>query len=422
MKRLIASALVGCLTVSVRAEVTTVLSVPPKTVAANSETEVALVFLNSGDKPASANAPANLTATLVSGNRRETVTLVSRDGGGPKRAIAPGAFVRVPYGLTLPRDLTGQVVVEVSSAGAATVMNVGGTGTGTGTAAAVAPPGATVAAPGATVAAPGNVPNTATGDPLGESAPAQRSGFVEYFARHFSGHEPTYFLIGPEAPNAKFQFSFKYQVFNEDGPFASAFKPLTGLHLAYSQTSFWDLESASKPFFDNSYRPEALVAYDSILPREWKIPGVARVGLQAGVQHESNGRDGLESRSLNIAYVRPIFVVGDEQDLFLTIAPRAFTYIGDLGDNPDIEDYRGYGDLRLVTGWANGLQLATIGRLGDDWDKGSLQFDLSYPLRRILDDNLDVYLHAQVFTGFGESLRDYDESDNTFRIGISLVR
>jgi hypothetical protein len=73
-------------------------------------------------------------------------------------------------------------------------------------------------------------------------------------------------------------------------------------------------------------------------------------------------------------------------------------------------------------GQRGGLQLAAIGRIGDDWDKGSLQLDLSYPLRPLLRNNIDVFLHAQFFTGYGESLLDYNESDTTFRVGLAVVR
>ena len=99
-----------------------------------------------------------------------------------------------------------------------------------------------------------------------------------------------------------------------------------------------------------------------------------------------------------------------------------FGYLSNLDDNPDIADYRGYGDLRIVTGWRGGFQLAAVGRMGNDWDKGALELDLSYPLRNITGGNLDLYLYGQFFTGYGESLLRYDDSDTTFRLGVALVR
>lgn len=259
-------------------------------------------------------------------------------------------------------------------------------------------------------------------EPTTSASEVSRATFVEYFAQHFSGHEPIYFIGGWEVPNVKFQISFKYRLLNPEGSWTKALPFLGGMHVAYSQTSFWDLEGNSKPFFDSSYRPEFLFSYDNILSKNMHIPGVARLGLQTGLQHESNGKSGTDSRSLNIAYVRPVFVMGKDDGLFLTVAPRVFTYIGDLDDNPDIKDFRGHVDMRVVAGWAAGFQAALIGRIGDDWDKGSLQLDLTYPLRAGLHGNMDIYFLAQFFTGYGESLLHYNDADNSFRLGFAIVR
>jgi outer membrane phospholipase A len=131
---------------------------------------------------------------------------------------------------------------------------------------------------------------------------------------------------------------------------------------------------------------------------------------------------------MNFVYVRPTLAFGAaddtarEGDVYFTVGPRVHAYLGDLGDNPDVEEFRGYGDLQLVLGQNGGLQLAATGRIGSHADKGSLQLDLSYPLRPILHNNVDIFLHAQFFTGYGESLLLYNDSDTTFRLGLSLIR
>ena len=108
---------------------------------------------------------------------------------------------------------------------------------------------------------------------------------------------------------------------------------------------------------------------------------------------------------------------------FATLAPKLQAYVIGFDDaNADITDYRGFGELSLIFGKRNGLQLRTTARIGDDWDKGSLQLDLSYPIGPLVGNNLDLYLHAQYFNGFGESLLQYDESTSIFRVGLSIVR
>lgn len=242
---------------------------------------------------------------------------------------------------------------------------------------------------------------------------------AEFFG-HFSGHEPIYFLIGPDAPNAKFQFSFKYAVLNPDAPIVQSVPALAGINFAYTQTSFWDTSDESAPFFDSSYKPEALWS-DEYMP-SLSRRGVYGLGLQFGVQHESNGESGLDSRSLNVVFIRPIVTLGDVRAFHVTVAPRLVAYIGGQGDNPDIEDYRGYGDVRVTAGWREGLELSALARVGDDWNRGSIQVDLTYPLNKLLFRNLDLYLDVQGFYGYGESLRVYNERDATLRVGVAVVR
>ena len=261
---------------------------------------------------------------------------------------------------------------------------------------------------------------------MGEAADVPRGGLdaadpalAQFFA-HFSGHEPIYFVAGPEAPNVKFQFSFKYAVLNPDAPLVQTFPALAGVNIAYTQLSLWDTSEASAPFFDSNYRPELLWSDEHIPSLSRR--GTYGLGLQFGVLHESNGREGLESRSLNVAYVRPIFTFGDVRDFHVTVAPRFQVYIGGQGDNEDIEDYRGYGDLRVTAGWRQGLAVSTLARIGDDWDRGSVQVDVTYPLNKILGGNFDLYLDVQGFYGYGETLLNYNERDAVLRVGVAVVR
>ncbi|HWH70387.1 MAG TPA: phospholipase A, partial [Candidatus Sulfotelmatobacter sp.] len=241
-----------------------------------------------------------------------------------------------------------------------------------------------------------------------------------FFKEHISGYEPFYFIAGTESPNAKFQISFKYQLLNNEGPVARHWTALKGFHVAYTQTSLWDWNQASAPFLDSSYKPELLYLWERVVggqPTNW-----FRLDLQTGLQHESNGKGGEDSRSLNIAYLRPTLTFGRDDGLQFTFQPRAWVYVGDLSDNPDLPRYRGYADVRAILGWKRGLQLSGLGRLGEDADRGSLQLDLTYPLMTILSGSFSVYLHAQYFTGYGESLLLYNERSSAFRVGFSLYR
>lgn len=243
---------------------------------------------------------------------------------------------------------------------------------------------------------------------------------TRFFQTHFFPHEPFYFIAGIESPNAKFQISFKYQLFTGVGWLAEHLHPLTNFYLGYSQTSLWDWNSPSAPFFDSSYRPELLYWMPQVDKGQWA--DWFRLDLQGGVQHESNGRDKESSRSLNIAYLKPRVVFGKPDGFQLSLAPRAWIYVSEIEDNPDIKDYRGYFDLRAVIGWQKHAQLAATGRIGDDFDHGSLQLDLTYPLWKVPLVRSSLFFHVQYFIGYGESLLLYDKRGSSIRAGFALFR
>jgi outer membrane phospholipase A len=238
-------------------------------------------------------------------------------------------------------------------------------------------------------------------------------------AGRFSTHEPIYFIYGRDAPGAKFQFSFKYRLLSDSGVLGAGVPALRGLHLAYTQRSLWDIQAKSSPFFDTSYMPELIGEWQTA---RFLNPGSMQwLGHQLSLQHESNGRTGSTSRSVNVVYYRPGVIVGDVNGWNLILSPKFYAYVGDLSDNPDISKYRGYGEFRATFGKIERFSLSFLGRLGEHGDKGSMQFDLTLPLRSRLID-FASYFMVQYFDGYGESLLLYNQHSSTVRAGFSLVR
>jgi phospholipase A1 len=192
------------------------------------------------------------------------------------------------------------------------------------------------------------------------------------------------------------------------------------LRFGYTQTSLWDIAGTSQPFTDSSYKPELFVSRDSL--EDVHIPGVRQFGLQSGFSHESNGRSGDESRAINTFFVQPVFFLGEEKGFTWRVMPRINAYLGTQTGNTDISDYRGFVDLRVIAGWTDGFEMAALGRIGKDFDKGSLQLDATYPLRALGQGTFDLYLQGQYFIGYGESLVTYNESTQALRFGIGLSR
>jgi outer membrane phospholipase A len=230
-----------------------------------------------------------------------------------------------------------------------------------------------------------------------------------------SENDPVYFVIGPrDGWNARFQISFKYRLFDQSSGFGAERPWLSGLYFGYTQNSHWDLESASKPFRDNNYRPSLFWKWERTDERTWID------GARVGVEHESNGNQGERSRSINIAFVRPEWRWERSGGGSFEFTPKAYYYLN-KDENPDIQRYRGYVDWRLR--YDSGAQWITTSvlRVGN-WGKGSLLIDASRRTRDMKVGPLSGYLHLQFFDGYGEDIVDYNVRRKTqFRVGLAIV-
>jgi len=239
------------------------------------------------------------------------------------------------------------------------------------------------------------------------------------YLENISAYRPMYFLVGTDPEESKFQISLKYRFFSPGTKLGQKYPWSRRFYLAYTQTSFWDLGSASQPFKDTSYKPELFFVSPAIYRG---APHASRLFIQTGFQHESNGRGEEASRSTNYGYIRPIFIFyHEETQLGFQISPRLQAYVGnDDTTNPDLDRYRGYFDMEIKAGHADGLVLGSRLRLAAEGE--SLYLDLTYPLHRLLPVDLDVYLQAQYVNALAESLLDYRDRTRAARLGISIVR
>jgi len=278
--------------------------------------------------------------------------------------------------------------------------------------------------PGSTMEAETSPPVTMESDmkeDLSPRYPNFDSMFTLYqpYLDHVSAYQPMYFLVGADPEKSKFQFSFKYQLVKTDSPLAERFRIMEGFHLAYTQTSYWDLKSSSLPFKDTGYKPELFHISPNI--NSGLSSGIG-LFLQTGFKHESNGRGRDDSRNTNFLYANPIFVFYNEKTTFgFMISPKAWVYVANNEDtNGDLPDYRGYFDLELKCGLADSLVVGT--NLGWAKEGGSLQIDATYPMNLISAGISGLYLHVQYVNTLAESLLHYDKRTQAIRIGVSIVR
>lgn len=363
--------------------------------------EVTLFVPNdSVDQELTVDLPARLTLRTRGVAAAPDIVLKPAESQKMHATIKPGAFLRARYSGLLPAALAGNLVLEP--------VDFEGPSLGI----TASESGRVRSAQSEPASSPGIASDQAASVAVG---PSDRD--AARFVTAFSPYEPNYFSAGSNGPtNAKFQVSLKFRLFNPDTqtPF------LEKLYIAYSQTSIWAIGSSSAPFYDSSYRPSFFFLDEDV--SQWPFRTWSRLGFQAGLEHESNGKDGVASRSINIAYVRPTFTLPFADHYFVSVSPKIYGYL-EKADNPDIPTYRGYSDVLVKVGETEGIQLATTMRKGTGADPYSVELDLSIPLSTPRLGNLGGYLHLQYFDGYGESLLDYNRKVRSqFRIGLMITR
>jgi outer membrane phospholipase A len=383
-------------TVAFAGTIETVLMTPTGTPQAGQNMVFSVFFNNTGDNETLVNLPIRVHCVLKSSDQRvETVASLLQPASVESFRICGKCFEKVRYSLTLPQTLNGPVSMKISDLdGAAMMFRVD----------------AELPQPEAVESVTSDSQEFETLDSLFE--------LYQPYLKNLAAYEPMYFLIGTDPEDSKFQVSFKYRFFNDKGTLAQKYPWVKGLHFGYTQTSFWDLKSASEPFEDTSYKPEFFFLSSKIKTRfPWLRPF-----LQTGFQHESNGRGGEDSRSTNYIYVKPIFINYQEKNrLGIMVAPKVWAYVNnDDQTNSDLKDYRGYFDLEVKLGNADSFVLGSHFR----WAKegGSMALDLTYPLHRFFNGNIGLYFQVEYVNALAESLLNYKERTEAVRLGFAIVR
>jgi phospholipase A1 len=194
-----------------------------------------------------------------------------------------------------------------------------------------------------------------------------------------------------------FQLSFKLKLIE------NAFASPVDVWAAYTQQSFWQAytSGASSPFRESNYQPEIM----AVVPVDLSTLGVTSAFGGLGLVHQSNGQTPALSRSWNRFYVQLGAAKGD-----FSVIARAWARIGDIDDNPDISTYMGYGDVTGTYRW-RGHEFSALVRQNFATRRGAVQASWAFPVIA----NLKGYV--QVFSGYGQSLIDYNASQTTIGLG-----
>ena len=217
-----------------------------------------------------------------------------------------------------------------------------------------------------------------------------------------------------ERDELKFQLSFKARLWeSEDRRYAT--------WLGYTQQSNWQAFNGaqSRPFRESNYQPELMfvVKPDVDLGSGWRWQLV-----NLGLVHQSNGNADPASRSWNRVYAQFGVEAPDVADGRLALFVRPWMRLHEPAskdDNPDITDYLGYGDAVLA--WQRGDQELTLTARGNPrTGKGALQLEWWSRAVGPLHALGPFRFYVQLFTGYGESLIDYNFRQTVVGAGFAL--
>lgn len=199
----------------------------------------------------------------------------------------------------------------------------------------------------------------------------------------------------------KFQFSFQLPIWE------NLLDNNLDIYIAYTQLSFFQAYNYeySRPFRETVYEPELGFRWQPDL----NILGWNLESVHLAYNHQSNGK----SKPLSRSWDRLIGQFRMNKDSY-SLGMRVWNRIDSVpidDDNPDIDDYLGYGELYL--GYDVGRNRLAL-MLRNPFDKEAIQLDWTY----LFSEKVGFYV--QYFNGYGESLLDYNHRVNRIGIGFML--
>ena len=189
----------------------------------------------------------------------------------------------------------------------------------------------------------------------------------------------------------------------------------------YSQQSYWQLftPQISRPFRTTDHEPEVMYVYPTTaqlpLGWKWRYSGV-------GLVHQSNGQSLPLSRSWNRTYLMTGMELGNQWSVNARIWKR-IPEKAESDDNPGISDYVGRGELSAFWNLNRDHTLGvTLRHSLSSTSRGSVRLEWMQSLGAGLGGGKsNLRLHTQLFSGYGDSLVDYNRKRTVFTLGLSLV-
>ncbi|MCM1521849.1 MAG: phospholipase A [Muribaculaceae bacterium] len=227
---------------------------------------------------------------------------------------------------------------------------------------------------------------------------------------YFGLYKDNYFIFGPpigqrirkDNTNIKFQISIAQRLTRSTLPLGSY------LYLFYSQKCFWNVLENSMPMTDLNFNPGIGLTKPLFVKGRY----VGKVSLI--VEHESNGRDGTDSRSWNKISLGGSILIDPQ----IMVHAKFWIPIIDGMENKDILDYSGIYQMGTSFTSLNerfGAAVTLVKRKG--W-KLNYNTILEFNYRLFKSEN--QYFFVQYYNGYGEGLLAYKEFHSQLRVGLVI--
>ncbi len=195
------------------------------------------------------------------------------------------------------------------------------------------------------------------------------------------------------------------------------------LWFGYTQQSYWQLFNGaiSRPFRSTDHEPEVIYIYPHQIPLgggwDYRLSGL-------GLVHQSNGQSLPLSRSWNRTYLMGAAEKTLGPNSSLTLQGRIWNRLRESSgndDNPGIENY--IGRAEFTGNWQiskNNTLGVTVRHSLREEARGSTRVDwmLAPPSS---PNYTGLRYHLQLFSGYGDSLLDYNRKRVVLSLGLSLV-
>lgn len=244
---------------------------------------------------------------------------------------------------------------------------------------------------------------------------SHKPNYILPVAYNSSGYDSTAYQqqfndpsITADDAEAQFQISVKFPLM------INLYDNNIDLYAAYTNHSFWQVynDDNSAAFRETNHEPEGWLQFRP----DWNIFGFTNSVNALGFVHQSNGRSGVLSRSWNRVYGNFVF---ERSNFVFSLKPwYRLPEDDEDDDNPDITDYLGHYELRAVYKLNDHvLQIMSRNNLESGFENGAVELSWSFPLW----DYPYLKGYVQYFSGYGESLIDYDNYVNKVGIGFAVT-